>query len=121
MKLEKQRAFIIRFIFIMILLALVYVGIKYVFPLLMPFMIGMLIAASFRNLIDKIEKKYRWNRALVSVSVLLIFYGIIGFIISMIGIQFFGFISSLFQSLPQTYQNSFLPALQIVAGDLGDK
>lgn len=57
MKLEKQRAFIIRFVFIMILLALVYVGIKYVFPLLMPFIIGMIIAASFKGLIDRIEKK----------------------------------------------------------------
>ncbi len=121
MKLEKQRAFIIRFVFIMILLALVYVGIKYVFPLLMPFIIGMIIAASFKGLIDRIEKKSKWNRALISILALLIFYGIIGFVVSLIGIQFFGFISSLFQSLPQTYQNSFLPALQIVAGDLGDK
>lgn len=56
MKLEKQKAFIIRCIFILILLILVYVGIKYAVPLLMPFVIGMVIAMSFRNIIDKIEK-----------------------------------------------------------------
>lgn len=121
MKLERQRAFIIRFVFILILLILVYVGIKYVFPLLMPFILGMIVAVSFRHVIDKVEKKTHIKRTFISIVLLLVFYGILGFILSMIGIQFFGFISSLFKSLPATYQNSFLPALQIVTNDISDK
>lgn len=121
MKLEKQKAFIIRCIFILILLILVYVGIKYVVPLLMPFIIGMVIAMSFRNIIDKIEKNSRIKRVFISILILIVFYSVIGFVISLIGIKGFNFTSKLFNSLPVIYNETFLPALQIVADNIADK
>lgn len=121
MKLEKQKAFIIRCIFILILLILVYVGIKYVVPLFMPFVIGIVIAMSFRNIIDKIEKNSRIKRVFISIFILIVFYSMIGFIISLIGIKVFNFISTLFNSLPVIYNETFLPALQIVADNIADK
>lgn len=121
MKLEKQKAFIIRCIFILILLILVYVGIKYVVPLLMPFIIGMVIAMSFRNIIDKIEKNSRIKRVFISILILIVFYSVVGFVISLIGIKVFDFISKLFNSLPALYNETFLPALQIVADNIADK
>lgn len=121
MNLEKQKATIIHCIFIFILLLLVYVGIKYVFPLLMPFVIGIVIAMAFRNLIDMIENKTRIKRTIVSVFVLLVFFCFIGFIISMIGVKMFDFISSLFNSLPALYKNTILPALYIVTDSIAER
>lgn len=121
MNLEKQKAFIIHCIYLFILLILVYVGIKYIFPLLMPFIIGIIIAISFRNIIDKIEKKTHMKRVFISIFTLLIFYSIIGFIMSMIGVKVFSFISSLFDSFPELYKGTLLPALETMTDNMADK
>ncbi|WP_099466824.1 sporulation integral membrane protein YtvI [Konateibacter massiliensis] len=114
MNLEKQKAFIIRCIFIFILLILLYVGIKYVFPLLMPFVIGMIVAMAFRGLIDMLSKKTNIKRGMVSVFVLIAFYGLVGFLISMVGVKIFNFISTIFIGLPALYQDTLLPAFEVL-------
>lgn len=121
MSLEKQKAFIIHCIFGFILLVIVYAGIKYVFPLLMPFVIGIVIALSFRGSIDLLVKKTRINRTVISILVLIIFYFLLGLVISLIGAKFFRFISSLFNGLPALYKGTLQPALQIVTDNLSDR
>jgi sporulation integral membrane protein YtvI len=121
MNINKQRAFIIHFFYFLILILLVYVGIKYVFPLLMPFVIGIIIAMSFRNLIDLIAKKIHVKRVLVSIIILIVFYGLVGFIISLIGVKMVNFINSLFYSLPTLYKETLLPAFQTVTDNMINK
>lgn len=121
MNLNKQRAFIIHFIFFLILTLLLYVGIKFVFPLLMPFVIGIVIAMSFRNLIDLIEKKTHIKRVFISILTLLVFYSLLGFIISLIGVKMVNFVSSLFYNLPTLYKETLLPALNTVTDNMIEK
>jgi sporulation integral membrane protein YtvI len=118
MSLEKQKAFIIHVAYIVIILLLVYVGIKYLLPLLMPFVIGMIIAIIFRHVIDAIEKKTHIKRLLVSIIILLTFYGIVGLLASMIGFKVFTFLKDLFNSLPALYEKTIYPALETLANDL---
>jgi sporulation integral membrane protein YtvI len=118
MNLEKQKAFIIHIIYFVFLLLLVYVGIKYCLPLLMPFVIGMIIAVSFRRLIDVIEKKTRIKRVFISIFILIAFYGLIALLISLIGVKLFNFISSLIYGLPALYNDTIIPAVQKVSTDL---
>lgn len=116
--LEKQKAFIIHVIYIILILGIVYVSIKYLLPLLMPFALGMIIAVSFRHLIDSIEKRTHIKRVFVSLLVLIIFYAILGFVISLIGVKVFSFLKDLFYSLPALYENTIYPALEKIANDL---
>ena len=118
MNLEKQKAFIIHVLYITILLGLVYVGIKYLLPLLMPFVIGMVIAVVFRRLIDTIEKRTHIKRVFVSILILLIFYGIVGFVLTFIGFKVFSFLQDLFFSLPDLYEDSIHPALNTIANNI---
>lgn len=111
---DKQLAFIIHVIYIIILLGLVYVGIKYLLPLLMPFVIGVIIAMIFRKPIDFIQKKTKINRVIICIFLLLLFYGALGFLASMIGFKVFTFLSNLFYGLPDLYENTVLPAVQKV-------
>lgn len=111
MNIEKQKAFIIHIIYITILLGFVYVGIKYLLPLLMPFVIGVIIAFIFRKPIDFIQKKARINRVVISILILVFFYGTLGFLASMIGFKVFTFLSNLFYSLPDLYENTVLPVV----------
>ena len=118
---DKQKSFIIHCIYIFLILVLVYVGIKYLLPLFMPFAIGMIIAMVFRNIIDFIEKKTRIKRVFISILILIIFYGLLGLIFSLIGVKIVNFISNLFYNLPELYKNTILPALQKVTGGLSER
>ena len=118
MNLEKQKAFIIHFIFIALLLLLVYVGIKFLLPMLMPFVIGALISVAFRRIIDLIEKKTRLKRVFVSIIIMIAFYGFLGLLVSLIGVKVFTFVGTLFHNLPSLYKDTILPALKTVTDDM---
>ncbi|MGB4661365.1 MAG: sporulation integral membrane protein YtvI [Mobilitalea sp.] len=118
MNLEKQKAFLIHVLYIVVILLLVYIGIKFLLPLLMPFVVGIVIAVAFRHPIDKIVEKTHIKRGFVSVSLLIIFYAIVGFIISLIGFKVFNFLLDLFNSLPTLYETSIQPALRSGAENL---
>lgn len=111
MNIEKQKAFIIQVAYFVLILGLVYVGIKYLLPLLMPFVIGMIVAVIFRRSIDWIEEKTHIKRIFISISLLIIFYGIIGYVVSLIGYKVFSFLTDLFNNLPTLYKSTIEPAL----------
>ncbi|MDF2537658.1 MAG: putative rane protein [Herbinix sp.] len=118
MNLAKQKAFIIHVIFFTFILGIVYIVIKYLLPLLMPFVIGLVVALVFRNLIDIIEKKTHIKRSIVSILILLIFYGIIALILSLIGFKVFDFLKGLVSNLRPLYDNTIKPALKDFTDDL---
>jgi len=118
---EKQKAFILHVIYIALILGLGYIAIKYILPLLMPFVIGVIIAVLFRKIIDYIEKKIRIKRTFVSIIILIIFYGLLAFIISIIGAKAFTFLKNLFGQLPDLYRYTIEPALDKAADNIIDQ
>ncbi|NLL00902.1 MAG: sporulation integral membrane protein YtvI [Clostridiales bacterium] len=118
MNLEKQKAFVLHVIYIVFILGLGYIIIKYILPLLMPFIIGLIIAMLFRKLIDYIEKKFRIKRTIVSIVMLIVFYGILVFILSVIGAKVFTFLKDVFGQLPDLYRYTIEPALDKITNNL---
>lgn len=112
MNLDKQKAFIIHIFYFTIILGLGYMVIKYLMPLLMPFIIGLVIAVVFRKLIDFIGKKTHIKRSIVSILILIVFYAVLVFLTSLIGLQVFDFIKNLFGKLPELYRETIEPALK---------
>ncbi len=121
MKLEKQKAFIVHVLFFVIILLLGYFIIKYVLPLLMPFIIGVIIAVIFRRPIDLLSEKLKMKRTLISILLLLVFYFAVGLIVTLIGFKISSFIGNLFGSAPDFYENSVHPAVEKLINDLADK
>lgn len=121
MHIDKQKAFIIHVVYIVLILVLGYIGIKYVLPLLMPFVIGIVIAVIFRHPIDIISNKIKVNRTVISIIMLLLFYGVLVFVISMIGFKVFTFLENLVGNAPTVYNDSILPAIRKLSGNLSDK
>ncbi|TAH66231.1 MAG: sporulation integral membrane protein YtvI [Anaerolineaceae bacterium] len=117
MNIEKQKAFVLHVIFIAFILGIGYIIIKYLLPLLMPFIIGLVIAVLFRRIIDYIEKKTRIKRSFVSIIILIIFYGVLVLILSMIGARVFTFLKDVFGQLPDLYRNTIEPALEDIANN----
>ena len=118
MNIEKRKPFILNVIYIALILGLGYIIIKYTLPLLMPFIIGLIIAVLSRRIIDFIEKKTRIKRSIVSIIVLILFYGILVLIISMIGARVFTFLKDVFGQLPDLYRYSIEPALVKITDNL---
>ncbi len=118
MNLEKQKAFLIHFLFIAVTLGIIYIGFKYFLPILMPFVIGMLVAAILRKSIDLISKKTHVKRSFVSIFILLVFYSIIVLLAIMVGAKVISFIVELFSKLPGLYAEKLEPALNSVNDDL---
>ncbi len=115
MKFEKQKAFIVRFAYIALILGIAYVSIKYLLPLLMPFVIGLIVAALLRRIIDAIAQKAHIKRAFVSIFILLIFYSVIALLTIYISANVFYFLKDIFNRLPAIYTevaNSIEPALE---------
>lgn len=117
MNLEKRKAFILNVIYITLILGLGYIVIKYLLPLLMPFIIGLIIAVLFRRVIDYIDKKSRIKRSIVAIIILIVFYGILVLILSVIGAKVFTFVKDVFGQLPDLYRYTIEPALEEITNN----
>lgn len=109
MKLEKEKAFLIRFIYFAIILGLSYIGIKYLLPALLPFAIGLLVATVFKGIIDKLTKISGLKRYIISIIILVIFYSLIGILVTLLGAKTIASIQNLFDRLPKIYKNTIEP------------
>lgn len=111
MNLGKQKAFLITFAYGAVILLLVFIGLKYMLPILTPFVIGLVVAAILRKMIDFITRKLRINRTIVSIILLLLFYTILVLILLLVGASVFTYIKGSVLKLPKLYQNTIEPAL----------
>lgn len=112
LNIEKKKAFVLNVVYIVFILGLGYIVIKHILPLFMPFIIGLVIAVLFRRPIDYIKKKTHLNRSLISIVILIIFYGVLVLVISLIGAKVFTFLKDLFGQLPDLFTDSIEPALE---------
>lgn len=118
MNLEKQKAFLIHFAYIALIVGIAYISIKYFLPLLMPFVIGLIVAALLRHVIDRISEKLHLRRSIVSILLLIIFYSIIALLAIWLSGRVFSFLMAIFNQLPAIYSESIAPALQKASDNL---
>lgn len=121
MNLEKQKNFLIKFSYIAVILGLGYVAIKYLVAALLPFVIGMIIAVIFKGPIGKISKRFKINRSLVSVFVLMIFYAAFAVVLLLLGSQLLSLGEDGIAKVPGFYTNTIEPFLKRVINDIADK
>ena len=111
MNLEKQKKFLIKFAYLTVILGLGYVAIKYLVPALLPFVIGMIIAVIFKGPIGKISNRFKINRSLVSVFVLIIFYAVFAVVLLLLGSQLLSLGEDGIAKIPGFYPNTIEPFL----------
>ncbi|SHJ79998.1 sporulation integral membrane protein YtvI [Hathewaya proteolytica DSM 3090] len=111
MNIEKKRAFIIDFVYAVIVIMLVYIGIKYVVPKFMPFIIGLAVAMILKPLINFISRKTGIKRKPVAMIMVLIFYVVIGSILTLISIKLFGSLRVVLGKIPDMYSETIKPAI----------
>ena len=112
MNLEKQKNFLIRFAFWIIILALVYICIKYALPFFAPFVFAFIAAFLLNWPIRWIERKLRVPRVFPALIITTLFFLAAGALITLLGFRLFSSAKQIIGALPTFYANTLLPMLQ---------
>ncbi len=115
MDLEKQKRFLIRAAFFAAAAGLVYFGLKYILPILMPFLLAFFIVWLLRRPAGWIAKKAHLPQKYVLLGCLLLFYLVFFGLVSLAGIQLFDLIGDAVPKLPSLYRDELVPALRVLA------
>ena len=116
MNIEKQKTFLISFAYWAIIAAAAYLALKYILPLTVPFILGILVA----YLVVWISRKLRCSHKLLRIGLAVLIYGVIGTLISLLAAKGVSAITSLIKWLPGLYENKLLPLAALIY-DWGDQ
>ena len=83
---EKKREFIINFAYYGILCGIVVLFLKFGMPLLAPFVIGFVIAYIVKKPARWLARRFKINRKISGMLMVLLFYCTIGLLISLLGV-----------------------------------
>lgn len=111
--LERQKHFLIRFLYFASIVVIILLFIKYVLPLTYPFLIGFGLAWMCMPLTRLLARKTKWNnRSAWGLIVMLLFYAILSGLLILGMLELFKFLGSSIGHIPSYYQNDILPALK---------
>ncbi|MGM9973968.1 MAG: sporulation integral membrane protein YtvI [Clostridiaceae bacterium] len=118
MNLEKKTAFIINFIYFMIVALIAFVALKYGIGWFLPFILAFSITLAMRPIILLITKKTKIPYKIASIVVLALFFAIVGVLISLLFMRSLLGIKDLFSMIPEFYSDSVEPAFLILFGKI---
>ncbi len=110
-KTEARRKFVINSAFAGIVILLIYFTFKYLVGMLMPFVIGFVVAALLNTPVMKVSKRLKLSKPFVSVSAVLVFYATAGALAGFLFVKLFVAAGELFEYLPGFYNNTVAPLL----------
>lgn len=110
----KKKNFIINVIFITLIVGIIYIFIKHILILVMPFIIGFLVALLLRPVIKLVSDKFHIPNKIAAVVLVLISYVGVGSFILWIGIRFIVLVKNGIVMLPETYALQIEPAIRSI-------
>jgi len=114
MTINQKKNLIINFIYITLIVGIVYIFIKYVLILVMPFIIGFAAAFLLRPVIKLVSDKLHVPNKIAAVALVLLSYAGVGSLVSLVGIRFAILIKNSIVRLPETYALQIEPAIRAV-------
>lgn len=117
---EKKRQFITNVIFYLIIAALVLVLCRYVLPVLVPFILGFLIAALVQIPVRKIGGNSPRRRKLAAVAMCVVFYVAFVLLFVCLGTKLVQGLGKLIMAAPDLYQQQVVPVLELLSDRLED-
>lgn len=106
---EKKRAFIISVVYLLIILALAYIVLKYAMPLLGPFVIAFIISYMLRGPIQWMQKKRALPYRICAALTVAVFFVSVGLLLFIAGVELIGALEKLVNLLPGFYTTQIEP------------
>jgi sporulation integral membrane protein YtvI len=103
MTIEQKKNFIINFIYLAMVIGIIYIFIKHIFVLIMPFLIGFIVALLLRPAINFTAEKFHIPHKAAAVVLILLFYSISGLLLSWIGVYCLAEIKDGITRIPEAY------------------
>ena len=110
MNIQSKRDFLTNCAYWAIIIAAVYLGLQYLLPISVPFILGILVAW----LVIRISKKLSFSHKLLRIGLALLIYGVIGLLIALLITKGISVITSVVKWLPQVYESKLLPFISLV-------
>lgn len=120
MILEKRKAFLINTAYFGVFILAAVVLLRYIMPMATPFVVGFVIAYVLKRPIRLLSKHLPVPDKLIAILVVLTFYGIVGLLLSLLGIKIISEIAALIAMLPTLYETHGKPLLITVLGNIED-
>lgn len=109
MEYEKRKRFIVNFIYVGLIVLLVFVVTRYGIGVLAPFLLAFLIAYFLHRPARFLARKLKLPYKLLSLVLVLLFYGTIGIAISLLGIKLTSWAMNFVGNLPALYAAELEP------------
>lgn len=109
MKLEKRKQFIINFLYFGIILGIIIVLTRYALGVLMPFVIALLVSMLLKPAVTYFNEKHKVPRSVAGIVLVILFYALLGLLLTVIGVQLFSAAKSFFLMLPTLYAGTLAP------------
>lgn len=100
--------FLIKFAYWAVLLGLIFMGFRYVLPLLMPFLLGFLFSALLRVPARFLSQKLKINRQLVTTLLVTLFFMLLGMLTLLIGSE----LSTFARTAVSRFNTVIVPAVE---------
>ncbi|NLV88857.1 MAG: sporulation integral membrane protein YtvI [Tissierellia bacterium] len=108
---NKKKQFIVNTIYVLLIVIMVYLFLKYAFSLASPFIFAFFIAYLLNKPAERISQSTKLPHKLVSFFLVLIFYGTVGILVSFIGIRFVSRVAKIISLIPSIYDKQLVPFL----------
>lgn len=110
---EKKKDFLVNIAYWGIIIVIGWVAFKYLFPIILPFLLGFGVAA----LVNWISSKIKCKQLVVCIAITVLIYGVVGLIIGFGVLKVFSAIYAGVLSLPTLYKNEVYPVIETVYGN----
>ena len=112
MQLEKQKNFLITAAYWTVMAAIGYLVIRYLVPISVPFFLGIPIA----YLVVRLSRLLHCQHKLLRISLILVIYGLIGLLITLLVTKCVSGVTGFVRWLPQFYELKLMPLAQLAYG-----
>ncbi len=107
----KRKRFLINFAFFALIFALSIVLVRYALPELFPFVVAFIVTMILRPIVRFLHNKLKMNSRVISVLLVILFYGTIGVIVIWMLVEIVSFAADKVKDLPAFFQNQIRPFL----------
>ncbi len=112
LRLEKRKNFLINFSYWSVIIICTFLLIKFIGPILTPFIIAFLISVILNYPVKFISDKVHIRKSFVSIICVIIFYALSGLVLTLVGTRIVLFIKDIFIGLPYLFTSIFQPMIQ---------
>lgn len=114
MGVQKRKAFIINIIYFVIIVGICYFVFKELLPMFFPFVFGFAVAMLLTPLINFLTVRWKINRKLAAIVMLLCFYGLMVVALSFFGNRILVLVQEQASKLPELYSSVIEPQITIL-------